>query len=236
MISKDQNIALLTVGKAASENSEWTDYAHYCLDRERGFRKEAFQHLDKFIKSTESWTFEKRIAFVKFLFSFFEQVQEADYGPFPQPLNRKLVQPTLKKWCETETTDGNPFRWYGTYYRSEEHLLKALEINPEDDAARQVILSWWTYDMYYSLHHLPDGYIGEPFDDIQLGEKIKAQILQLTTPELKEQWTKELEDDLELVKNYMDWQTSEHPDFEKWGLENGKRTGYGLTRGYYDEK
>ena len=48
MIAKDQNIALLTVGNSALKNADWTDYANYCFDREKGLRKEAFKHLDKF--------------------------------------------------------------------------------------------------------------------------------------------------------------------------------------------
>lgn len=236
MIAKDQNIALLTVGKEALKNADWTDYANYCFDREKGLRKEAFKHLDKFLKSTEAWTLDKKIDFVKFLFPFFENVQDADYGPFPQPLSNKLVKPTLTTWCDKEQIDNNPFRWFGKYYRSEEHLFKALEINPADDLARQTILSWWTYNIYYSVHHLPKGYIGEPLDDIKLAEKIKEQIQKLTTPELREHWSKELEEDLELVRNYIDWKTSGHPDFEKWGQENKKQTGYGLTRTYYYEE
>jgi hypothetical protein len=236
MIAKDQNIALLTVGNSALKNSEWTNYANYCFDREKGLRKEAFRHLDIFLKSTENWTIEKKIEFVKFLFPFFETVEDADYGPFPQPLSDKLVKPTLIEWCQTEKVDGNPFRWYGTYYRSEEHLFKALEINRADDLARETIINWWSYNIYYSVHHLPESYIGEPFDDIKLGEKIKEQILKLTKLELKEYWTTELEEDLELVRNYIDWKTSGHPNFEKWGQENKRLTGYGLTRTYYYEK
>ena len=48
MIAKDQNIALLTVAKAASENSEWKDYAEYCIDREKGLRKQAFKKPKQF--------------------------------------------------------------------------------------------------------------------------------------------------------------------------------------------
>ncbi len=236
MIAKDQNIALLTVGNSALKNSDWTDYANYCFDREKGLRKEAFKHLDIFLKSTEKWTIERKIEFVKFLLPLFETVEDADYGPFPQPLSDKLIKPTLTKWCENENADGNPFRWFGKYYHSEEHLFKALEINSSDDLARQTLLSKWTYNIYYSVHHLPEGYIGEPYEDIKLGEKIKEQIRHLTTSELRGHWMKELEEDLELVRNYIEWKTSGHNDFEKWGIEKSKRTTYGLTRVYYNEE
>jgi hypothetical protein len=236
MIAKDQNIALLTVGNLALKNPDWTDYANYCFNREEGLRKAAFKHLDNFLKSTASWTTKRKIEFVKFLFPLFESVEYADYGAFPQPLSDKLIKPTLIEWCETEKTDGNPFRWYGKYYRSQEHLFRALEINPADDLARQTLLIWWTYDIYYSVHHLPEGYIGEPFNDLKLGEKIKEQIQQLATVELREHWTKSLEEGLELVRNYIDWKASGHNDFEKWGQKNNKQTDYGLTRTYYYEK
>ena len=54
MIAKDQNITLLTVAKAASENSEWKNYADYCIDREKGLRKQAFKKLAEFLKSTKT--------------------------------------------------------------------------------------------------------------------------------------------------------------------------------------
>jgi len=236
MISTEQNIALLTIGNEAIKKSEWVDFGNYCFEREKGLRKEAFRYLDSFLTSTQHWSDDNKIEFAKFLFPFFETLPQADYATFPKPLSEKLLEPTLLNWCEMEKEDYSPFRWYGKYYRSEDHLLKALEICPTDDIARQVLIEWWTYHIYYSVHHLPEGYIGDPKDDIKLGEKIKLQISQLTTNELREYWFKELEEDLILVENYIDWQVSGNPSFEKWGEENKKQTGYGLTRVYYYEK
>ena len=236
MIAKDQNIALLTVANAANKNPAWTNYANYCLDRERGFRKQAFIHLDKFLESTTKWTLDEKIEFLKFIFSYFENLPQADYGPFPQPLSDRFVKPTLIVWCDLEKIDNNPFRWFGKYYQSEEHLFKALDLNPADDLARQAILTRWTSRIYFSVHHLPDGYIGDPFEDIKLGEKIYQQIQLLTTEKLREYWTKEADEDLELVRNYIAWKVSGHSNLEKWGQENNKRVSYGITRVYYDEK
>lgn len=75
------------------------------------------------------------------------------------------MKATLEHWCEKENQDSRPFRWYGKYYKSEDNLLKALELNPRDDIARQTLLNWWTYNIYYSIHHLPEGYIGDSYDD-----------------------------------------------------------------------
>ncbi|MDR2841406.1 MAG: hypothetical protein LBV75_09175 [Paludibacter sp.] len=234
MIAKSQNIALLVIGNLAQENSDWVEYANYCFYREKGLRKDAFNYLNAFLKKTENWDLNKKIDFLNFLFPFFEKVEDADYAGFPQPLSNNMIKPTLEKWCEKETHNGNPFRWYGTYYGSEKHLFKALEINPFDDLARQKIIQKWKYNIYYSVHHLPEGYIGYPDEDIQLGEKIKSQIKQLTNSELQDYWTNYLEEDLELVRNYIEWKKSGHPDLEKWGEKNNKRVCYGgISRAYY---
>lgn len=236
MIGTDQNIALLTVGNSALKNPLWTDFAQYCIDREKGLRRGAFKNLDNFLKSTESWTHNTKVDFLKFLFPYFENVRDADYAAFPQPLSEKLLKPTLTVWGELETNDNNPFRWFGIYYKSETHLFKALEIEPKDDKARRTLIDWWSYNIYFSVHHLPNGYIGEPKTDIELGEKIKRQIDLLTDINLKTDLTNELEEDLELVRNYIEWTNSRSSDFKIWGQENKKKVGYGLTRVYYYDK
>ena len=234
MIVKDQNIALLTVGNTALKNPAWIEYANYCFSREKGLRKIAFKHLEDFLSIANGWSFEQKMEFVKFLLPLFETVKEADYGAFPQPLHEGLVKSTLEQWCEQETEDERPFRWYGTYYRSENHLLKALQLNPKDDTSRQRLLSWWTYNIYYSIHHLPEGYIGEPNDDLELAQKAYSQIDQLTDLNLKDKWRKELEENLEFVRNYIDWEKSGHSNFEQWGKENKKKVNYGKKAYYYE--
>ncbi len=236
MISKDQNIALLTVANLAKANSDWSDYTEYCLYREKGLRKHAFKKLDSFIKSTNSWTFDEKINFIKFLFPLFETVEEADYGAFPQPLSERFIKPVLKEWCEIENEDGRPFRWYGKYYRCEGHIYRALEINPKDDIARHTLLSRWTYSVYYSIHHLPEGYIGNYEEDLRLIAKIRECIFQLSDKKSQENWLNEIEEDVEIVMNYRDWKESGHPDLEKWAKENNRQVGYKMSRTYYYKK
>ena len=235
MISDDQNQALLTVGNAAARHPAWASYAVYCLEREQGLRKIAFQHLATFLTQTASWSFDQRVEFVRFLFPFFETVESANYGPFPLPLSERLVKPTLLEWCALAPTDARPFRWYGRYYRDQDYLLQALAIDPHDDAARETLLGWWLYSIYYAVHHLPKGYIGTSADNLALGERIHDHIRQLTSSERRAHWTQELEADLELVRNYAAWRASGHPDLVQWGLEHHKRVSYDLGATYYYE-
>ena len=192
--------------------------------------------MDEFLKSTESWTEEEKIEFVTFLFPFFETIQDADYGAFPQPLSEKLVKPTLEKWCLKEMTDSRPFRWYGKYYHNSEYVNIALKINPQDDEARQTLLDWGTYHLYFSVHHLPEGYIGDLKEDLALIDELRNHIVQLTDVNMQKKWTNELEEDAELVKNYAEWKESGHLDLEKWGEENNKIVSYRISRVYYYDK
>ncbi|MGI4737510.1 MAG: hypothetical protein ACRYG7_20275 [Janthinobacterium lividum] len=140
MITTEQNQALLTVGNQAAHHPAWADYAAYCLTREQGLRKDAFRQLTTFLAKAESWTLDQQIEFVSFLFPFFETVEAADYGPFPQPLSERLVKPALLAWCAREPQDARPFRWYGRYYCDRAYLLRALALDPSDDEARETLL------------------------------------------------------------------------------------------------
>ncbi len=236
MIATAQNQALLTVSRAAAQHPAWSAYAAYCRAREQGLRKEAFRHLTTFLAQAAGWTLEQQIEFVSFLFPYVETVEAADYGPFPQPLSKQLVKPALLAWCNRELRDARPFRWYGRYYRDRAYLLRALELNPGDDEARETLLGWWVYSLYYAVHHIPDGYIGNPADELALGDLVREHIQQLTSPGKQAYWTDKLESDLELVRNYVAWKESGHPNLVQWGAEQGKRVSYNGGATYYYER
>lgn len=225
MIKKDEPSVLINFGLAAQQKPEWNDYARFCFALEKGLRQEAFKHLDSFLQTSRLWTLEQKISFVHFLCTGLETYPDSQ-GICPHPLSTQLLKPTLADWCETGQYNERPFRWYGIYHRSEQHLFKALEINPADDQSRQVLLKWWIHEIYFSLHHLPDGYIGDPAYDKALAEKAKTQIGQLTSTTLQAYWTSILEEDLILLNNYLEWQASGHPDFAQWGLEHHKIVKY----------
>ncbi|MDR1850323.1 MAG: hypothetical protein LBQ75_09815 [Zoogloeaceae bacterium] len=244
MLTKEKDSVVLGIENAAMKNPKWADYAAYCFDREKGLRKSAFKRLDKFLESTEDWSLDDRIEFVKFLFSSSENAHDAMRSFVPYQLNEKLVKPTLLAWCNIEQTDSSPFRWRGQlggcygyegeFSHDETYLFKALDLNPADDLARITMIDSWLRALDFHVHELPWGYLGIPSDDMKLCEKINEHIQQLTKPELRESRMKNLEHSLELVRNYIEWKTSQHPDFEKWGEENNKRTSvYGMRRYTY---
>jgi len=80
---------------------------------------------------------------------------------------------------------------------------------------------------------LPDFYIGNYKDNIELIEKIKEQISLLKNEELQESVLNNLKIDVEILTNYKEWRETENSDFAKWGKEKQKRTRYGQKAYYY---
>lgn len=236
MIAREQNIALKLVGKAALDNPLWKDYAGYCFAREAGQRKQAFECLNRFLASMEQQASGEKQAFASFLFPFFETVEAADHGPFPQPLAEQLLRPVLIEWCNQPTADSRPFRWYGAYFNDEDSLLKALQIDSRDDLARQQLIRRQADSLYFSLHHLPDSYIGDLDQDADLVARLEDNLEALSCPTAKQSWKQKLAPDLEIFHNYQLWHRSGHANLEQWGIENNKPVGYSTGAAYYYSK
>jgi len=228
MTAKEQNTTLLVIASEASKINSWKDFSKYCFEREKGLRKSAFQNLSNFIGVANGWPVHGKIEFVNFLLPYFDIVDKSDFRALPENLSEGLIKSTLETWCDFEVANPNPFRWYGQYYKSEKHIFKALEIDPSDEKARRILIRWWTYEISFSLHHLPEGYIGDPERDLLLVDNLKEQILLLKDEEEKQFLINELELDLELIKNYLEWEKSGQDNFETWGLQNKRRVGYRL--------
>ncbi len=202
MIAQSQNEALRVVGLAAVEVEAWKPYAAYCLLREQGLRKQALGRLGEFLTGAARWSDEEKIRFVDFLLPFAETVRDADYGPLPFPLMEKLIKPALELWCARESENSNPFRWYGRFYHSKDHLDRALDINPRDDKARTVLIKWGIDALWYDTHHLPDYFIGDYNKSLKLADSLRNHIGQIADDRARKHMTAELIDYAELVENY----------------------------------
>uniref|UniRef100_A0AB33JLN1 Tetratricopeptide repeat protein n=4 Tax=unclassified Prevotella TaxID=2638335 RepID=A0AB33JLN1_9BACT len=235
MTNKGENV-LSVLAEKVNHHADWCEYAAYYDYRVRGLRKEALKHLDVFLKVAESWSADKKREFVGFCFSLYFEVPDDDFLLSSYPLTMRLLKPTLEEWCRLEPRNAQLYAWYGRYFKSEEHLQQALRLNPEDDLCREALLEKYADAIWYSLHHLPDFYIGNPQDDLVLMADIRVHIDALQSEERKRRWESDYLCDLEIIQNYIAWQKSGHPDFEQWGRENNKITGYGLRGPYYYDK
>jgi len=235
MIAKSQNQALLTVAEKASLNPLWSSYSEYCKLREKGLRKQSFEKLNIFIESFKSFTFEQKTEFAIFIYELAESVADADYGPLPHQLSIEIKE-VLIAWTENESSDSRPFRWFAKFFHGFDYINKALDINPQDDKARVFLINSLTYEIWYSTHHLPDYYIGEPDEDLQKANIAKQHIDKLTDYKQQYSCNQELENALELVKSYSDWENSGgSPEFQNWAKQNQRKYDSGIVAYYYDE-
>lgn len=135
---KEGFVGLRETGEQARLNPAWRGYSDYCLLLEKGLRKQALQRLADFIKDFKNKTFDERKEFVGWLFKHFErQDDKDDYYCYtqllqPYPLQQELIKPTLEDWMQVEPNASEPHRWTYTY----DSLVRALELNPQDDRAR----------------------------------------------------------------------------------------------------
>jgi hypothetical protein len=114
-----------------------------------------------------------------------------------------------------------------------------LEINPQDEQARQFLIEKGIYRLYFAVHHMPEGYIADSEnavkEDLALIGKLQNHISKLSDLMLQRLLTGELENYAELVKNYAEWKKSGHSDLKKWGEENHKRVSSGVGVYYYEK-
>jgi hypothetical protein len=137
-------------------------YRDYCTFREKGMRKEAFHSLKGFLNETAKWTFEERKDFVDWILWIHNSLPHIP-DLLPNQMLLSLIEPTLAEWMIAEPENGCPYRWSGGI----ENLRKAISLDRNDDIAKlkfgKIILN----DSNYSVHELPEGYLGNPREDLE---------------------------------------------------------------------
>lgn len=161
------------------------EYKNYLINREKGLRKEAFQHLELFIKDFETRSEAEQLQFIRTLFELENTSFIMDEG-IPYPL-RKVLNGKLQKCCERGNVDEKIFYWAGKYLYRMDYIRKSLEINPNYDDARIFIIKEKLDRLWFATHHLPDYYCkdGEEYEDLKLCEVTQNEIEKIVSEEKK---------------------------------------------------
>ena len=161
------------------------EYKNYLINREKGLRKEAFQHLELFIKDFETRSEAEQLQFIRTLFELENTSFIMDEG-IPYPL-RKVLNGKLQKCCERGNVDEKMFYWAGKYLYRMDYIRKSLEINPNYDDARIFIIKEKLDRLWFATHHLPDYYCkdGEEYEDLKLCEVTQNEIEKIVSEEKK---------------------------------------------------
>lgn len=169
-------------------NPKYLNYANYCKFKEQGLRKQAFNFLNEFISSAVNWDLKERYCFVEILMNILNSNPHI-HGLIPQPLDTKLVQLTLHEWIKENESDPSGYRWLG----GEDNWRKALTLDPQDKISEKRLIKRIIYNVYFSTHHMPDGYIGDAKEDMKEISEVEALILNLDNDEEKIKYINELQ-------------------------------------------
>lgn len=211
------------------------EYKNYLINREKGFRKEAFQHLDLFIEDFETREEVKQMDFIRTLFALENRSFMMDVG-VPYPL-KKVLNEKLEEYCENGKADEKIFYWAGKYLYRMDYVRKSLEINPYYDDARIYMIEVELDRLWFATHHLPDYYCkdGQEQEDLKLCEVTQKEIEKLSSEEKRKYLFRDLYFYQELIENYIEWKKSGTLSFLEWGKENNKKVDSGVIAIYYEE-
>lgn len=220
MISQDANKVLLQTATIAQQHLLWTDFAEYCLLRERGLRKAALQRLNSFLAQTRQWAFPQRQEFVLWLCNQMLVFGGAAHGLDPYPLPQELVLPTLAEWIQSEPQNVNPHRILGIRFGQREHVYRVLELDPTEQGVRRWLVGQLINDIWHATHHLPDYYIGEPQDGLKRLLEAKEHITFIEDDQQRQHLSDSVRYYGQLIQDWQQFKASDGTDFTRWCQEH----------------
>jgi len=189
---------LRDIAREAGATPEWSRYAAYCLECERGFRQRAFAILDQFISSMERAEFGERRRFVSWLLTRAEG-RDGREVLLPHPLRLRVVEPTLLEWTIVEPECSEPHRWLGRY----EDVERAVELDTSDQLARRKLVVSLLGQVGYATHELPIGYLGVASEDMAKLDRIESLLARLQSEGDRSALLLEVEEQRALIGNYL---------------------------------
>src|SRR5437764_7410788 len=202
---RDNNFkALAAISELIGDDLDLKHFSNYLRLRERGLRKEAFLQLEQFSAQTRHWGDEKRRQFVHWVMSMKREWSGA-YDLLPTPLWKRLIGPILDKWIQDEPENPVPLRWRGRL----EDLRRAIEIEPTEQIARELLVSHLLHQVDYSIHELPNGfgYLGNETEDLEKLKEVETLAVALPS-DLRERLFSEVALLREIVEGYISYKHS----------------------------
>ncbi len=107
----------------------YENFADYCLFREKGLRKLAFEALDKFMLDIQvtSRQIQQKIANELVELHAVSEIHTL----LPYPLKELLVN-ILQNWCNQKPADPTPYRWVAFLTWNYDYYLEAISVDPDD--------------------------------------------------------------------------------------------------------
>ncbi|MDC7676775.1 hypothetical protein [Asticcacaulis machinosus] len=165
---------MLELAKKAKAEKGWGGFADYLEQHGAGVRKRALESLNLFLNDAVLWPLEERLRFTLWL------LDSIDIEALVQPLKLRLVIPTIREWESLNPLSPEPPLWLGLLHcdKPENHIRRALELDPKCEKAREILCQWIIADISYNQHELPAFYIHDP--RVDLADLAEAEALCLS--------------------------------------------------------
>ena len=219
-LSRDE--ILRSFGLKSQKHALWTDYAAYLMLQDQGLRADAFKRLAAFLTQAQTWSFDRQRAFVAWLCDQVYRANDADSRVMPTPLAQQLVLPTLHAWTEQEPHDPVPHRWLGILFYEEKHLERALELDPDDQPARLCLVNRIVNGLEYSVHHVPEGYIGDPDADLEEAKAARQHLAYIVDERVRQALLHELDEVQHLIEDWIAFEQDGGGNFCEWCKQHGR--------------
>ena len=175
-------------------------FANYCKLLDMGMRKDALKSLDKFMNDTQNWDYTTKSTFCKTIFSVSKSINDFNFI-LTHNLTDNLVKPTLIEMTIKEPNNFCSFKWYGQYFGHTKYIKKAHELNPSDNSIKLILLNMLDNDIWSSIHHLPEGYIGDIEEDEQ-DLKLAFSLLKTLDTKMKGDFLNRFTDYKNVIEEY----------------------------------
>ena len=185
-----------------SQSVIWYKYRDYCQAQENGLRKQAFEHLDRFLESICSQLLENRLAFVRWIMPIAHQSPNFEQL-LPYPIIEKLIRITLSQAVEQDPHDPDLLFWTGHLLRDQDLLQKAVEVSSEHVDSRTMLINWILDCPDFATHHLPDYFIGDPANALEACDDAERLLHSSLPADRTQMFTGEILEYRKLIKGYI---------------------------------
>ncbi|MFD2216441.1 hypothetical protein [Metabacillus endolithicus] len=212
-------------------------FKEFCLFKEKGLRKDAFRSLNLFINEAEAWQPKQKKEFAHWLFKLFEESVDI-HDVLVHPLEENILKPILDEWLYENPKDPQPYRWYGLFLKTENHLKyleTALRIGGKSEQkVLMAIINYYLNFLNFSFHHISeDAYLGDISEDQDIVLKIENLSKEITNVDSRKYVAESVNYYKNLLSDWIAFKNEGKKGFLKWCADNGKE--YGWTNSYYYE-
>ena len=231
--NRDNFQSLLELGTELAKQPDLALLAEYCMLREKGLRKQAFEALNRFLSDAELWSDEQARCNVLVIVQADARMPAA-HQFMASPLLQKLIYPRLEHWLAAAPAAVEPKRWLGLLRRDAELLQQALELDPADVVVRGRLIDFALHSADYATHHLDESILLCPVSDVRAAIALARRMIE-AAPDVEpfQHYVVEADQYEQMLDDWDEYQLANSGTFPEWCQAKGRSYSW-CTRVYYN--